>query len=410
MDTGQIATMIFTPDHWTSPMALAGLVLLAIVIVTAVPKRNRRSEPIGRILRRDIVIMTLLPMLSLALVLSDRSTRHLSEGTVASIEAVTTGLSAMLNQRLEKAQYAVQSLALTLESMPDAADDDVALLLRRFHEINPEFISALAARADGTVIAATIAEPEGIVAADTRDVLIADRDYFREPIRTGERFLSSAFRGRGLGSDVIVAASAPVPGGRENGPALVEGSIDFVRLGQVARDYPLPDSAEFVVLDPVGQVAASNRPATFRPLSTPEGTLDRPAGRGEYISASRRTSDGWTVIVRLPSVHLHQQIAADLAISAIWVLTALSLALLLAAVLTARVSLPLKRLAEAVKDYVPPASTDRIAVTTRAPQEVRMLARHFNLSARRMNELYTRLVAMLKARELEKEPEKPVDR
>jgi hypothetical protein len=39
-----------------------------------------------------------------------------------------------------------------------------------------------------------------------------------------------------------------------------------------------------------------------------------------------------------------------------------------------------------------------------------MLARHFNLSARRMNELYTRLVAMLKARELEKEPEKPVDR
>ena len=74
-------------------------------------------------------------------------------------------------------------------------------------------------------------------------------------------------------------------------------------------------------------------------------------------------------------------------------------ALVLAAVLTARVSQPLQHLAEAVKEYVPPASTDRIAVTSRAPQEVRILARHFNLSARRMNELYGRLVAMLAERE-----------
>lgn len=399
MDTGQIASIIFRLDHWTSPLTLTGLVLLSVVVLTAIPKPSRRSEGIGRILRRDIVIMTVLPMLSLALLLTDRSTRYLSEGTVASVEAAAAGLSATFGERLEKAQDAVQLLALSLETVRDTDSEALKDLLLRFHEIHPEFISTLAADADGQVIAATIAGPDGIAVRDARDVRVADRDYFREPLRTGQRYLSSAFRGRGLGSDVIVAASAPVTRHEGNGPAVVEGSIDFVRLGEVARNYPLPESAEFVILDPSGQVAASNRPLTFRPLSIPEDALFRQTDEEKFISARRGIFDDWEVIVRLPSVRLQELIVADLVVSAVWLVASLSLALLLAAVLTARVSQPLQRLAEAVKDYVPPASTDRIAVTTRAPQEVRMLARHFNLSARRMNELYGRLVAMLAERQ-----------
>ncbi len=399
MDTGQIAGMIFRLEHWTSPMTLAGLVLLVFVILTAVPKPYRRSEPIGRILRRDIVIMTMLPMLSLALVLTDRSTRHLSEGTLGALEAVAAGLSSTLGERLDKAQAIVQSLALTVQSLPDANQPLLQQLLIRYQETNPEFISMLAVRGDGSVIAATLADDSGVVAADVDEMMVADRDYFRQPLRTGEPFLSSAFVGRGLGSDVIVATSAPVLDPAPGAPVVVEGSIDFDRLGQVVRDYPLPESAEVVVLDPQGRVAASNRPRSFRPLSEPGAAFLEETADGGYISASRKTDNAWTVIVRLPAASLQQQIAADLVISAIWVAAGLSLALLLAAVLTSRVSAPLQRLAEAVKGYVPPRSTDRIAVPSRAPQEIRMLARHFNLSARRMNEMYTRLVEMLDIRE-----------
>jgi hypothetical protein len=399
MDTGQIASIIFRAEHWTSPLTLAGLVLLSVVVITAIPKPARRSEGIGRILRRDIVIMTLLPMLSLALLLTDRSIRYLSEGTVASVEAAVAGLSATFGERLEKAQDAVSVLALNLGSIQDADDASLKRLLLRFHEIHPEFISTLAADADGQVMAATIAIQEGIVASDARDIRVADRDYFRQPMQTDQRYLSPAFRGRGLGSDVIVAASAPVTGTEGRRPAVVEGSIDFVRLGEVARNYPLPESAEFIVLDPSGQVAASNRPLTFRPLSVPGDEVFNQADEDTYISARGDISNGWEVIVRLPVARLNERIVADLVVSAIWLVVSLSLALVLAAVLTARVSQPLQHLAEAVKEYVPPASTDRIAVTSRAPQEVRILARHFNLSARRMNELYGRLVAMLTERE-----------
>ncbi|MGD8906802.1 MAG: hypothetical protein PVG58_07905, partial [Gammaproteobacteria bacterium] len=100
MDTGQLASIIFRAEHWTSPLTLAGLALLSVVVITAIPKPARRSEGIGRILRRDIVIMTLLPMLSLALLLTDRSTRYLSEGTVASVEGAVAGLSATFGERL----------------------------------------------------------------------------------------------------------------------------------------------------------------------------------------------------------------------------------------------------------------------------------------------------------------------
>jgi len=399
MEPGEIISNIMGRDHWMSPLTLAGVGLLAVVLVAALPWRPRRSERIGRILRRDIVIMTVLPLLSLSLVFTDRSMRHLSEGMAASLEAAATGLAGILADRLEKAQDAVAGLALALERAPRLSEAGVEELLVGFHQINGEFISTLAADPDGRVVAATMALPEGVRAVDAGTVTVTDREYFRKPLDTGDRYLSSAFLGRGLGSDVIVAASAPVAGPVDRKLAVVEASIDFVRLGMVGRDFPLPESAEFVILDPAGRVAASSHPDEFGPLSIPGRDALGGNGEREYLVAGRQTANGWTVVVRLPRARLGERVAADLFISAIWLSAALALALTMAAAVTSRVSGPLRTLADAVKDYLPPAPTDRIAVSSSAPQEVRMLARHFNLSARRMNELYSRLAAMLRERE-----------
>ena len=113
-------------------------------------------------------------------------------------------------------------------------------LLGALRERYPSFITALAVDADGGMVAAMPASrlPAGPMPS------VADRDYYLVPRRNLQPYVSNAFRGRGLGSDPLVAVSAPVlRNGRFDG--VVEGSIrvdEFTReLGQafLARGYEL---------------------------------------------------------------------------------------------------------------------------------------------------------------------------
>lgn len=93
---------------------------------------------------------------------------------------------------------------------------DLAGLRRLF----PGFVTAIATDRAGTIVAIDPASRSVGPALPS----VADREYFREPARTGEPFVSNAFRGRGLGTDALVGVSAPLfEGGAFDG--VVEGSI-----------------------------------------------------------------------------------------------------------------------------------------------------------------------------------------
>lgn len=94
---------------------------------------------------------------------------------------------------------------------------DLASLLRS----HPDFVTALATDADGQVIAVA---PPGRLPTGERLPAVSDRDYFLVPRATVQPYVSDAFRGRGLGSEPLVAVAAPIV--RDTAFAgVVEGSI-----------------------------------------------------------------------------------------------------------------------------------------------------------------------------------------
>lgn len=177
-------------------------------------------------------------------------------------------------------QSHASAVALTARTASvDGASPDLADLKLLF----PAFTTALATDRDGLVVAV---EP---VARRTASAMasVADRDYFRVPAAEGGIYVSNAFRGRGLGSEPLVAVSAPMV---ENGAfaGVVEGSINVERFTSLRSNALRQRGQEMLLVDRDGHVihASAGLPFQFR-----QAVGDRPFLRGQElldgVSASR---------------------------------------------------------------------------------------------------------------------------
>lgn len=149
---------------------------------------------------------------------------------------------------------------------------------------------------------------------------VADRAYFREPARTGHAYVSDAFRGRALGTDPLVAISAPMTGPK-GFAGVVEGSIrsDTVTAARFAalqaRGY------EVLLLDSAGRVIHASGGIGLRPLDSIDGSGFEPvlqvrdtkgassklhllrgvlAEDGDAYAASADMASGWQLLVMVP--------------------------------------------------------------------------------------------------------------
>ena len=178
---------------------------------------------------------------------------------------------------------------------------------------NRDFISLIAIDAEGRIIAARRPDGRTLPAGQS----VRDRRYFRETLATGAPTLSPAFRGRGFGSDVIVAVAAPGSGA----VAVLQGAVSvgtIVRSRTVALDaeglrYALVDASSQVVssslpdqveLAPAGALGAlvegeSARPWWSRPLlQAPAPRYD--AARRHLMLSAVDAGTGWRAVVLQP--------------------------------------------------------------------------------------------------------------
>ena len=72
------------------------------------------------------------------------------------------------------------------------------------------FTSILAADAGGLVIAGAPSARRRAVVGETPTPPVTDREYFTVPMSSGRVHVSGVFRGRRFGTDLLIAASAPV--------------------------------------------------------------------------------------------------------------------------------------------------------------------------------------------------------
>lgn len=394
---------------WTSALTLSSLVLLGLLVVYALwlrwPLRlpgsgGTEGPPIGKRLRTGLALTTILPLVSLTLVLADRVASRAEDSARVEVAAAAAGLAATLDERLESALDTVEGLAAAMDEGNARTADDYSRWLGRFHSIHREFIALAVANSTGTVLTWTLMGPDGPEpAAVTAEMDVSDRAYFRAAVATGERFLSDAFRGRGLDEAPIVAVSAPLKWRSGEVRGVVQASLDFRELATVAGFFALPDGAQYLILDGLGQVVVSSNELLFPTLSMPNlGVMADPARSEEFLAARVTARQGWTVLIRVPTDVLEAQVVQDFWVAAAWCTVALLAALLVGTALTRQVADPLQHLVRAVRNYLPPGPVDEFQVPREAPEEIRLLGRHIQISSRRMTDLYLRLFAMRKDR------------
>lgn len=224
---------------------------------------------------------------------------------------------------------------------------------------HPDILTALVADAGGAIVAASPAPPQGSPAIVGQSV--ADRDYFRETMKSGASFVSGAFLGRGFGSDPIVAIAAPLRGGGPTPDGIVEASINLRRLESFkSLTRGLKDTA-LVVADPAGMVVFSTL-GDFPALSdlsartdlriaagNPEEVDFVDAGRRAWSVASARSNRGWRVYVLQDTVVARQKIRQQIAVTALLVALLAIVSFIAASAVATRITEPLERLAQSVR-------------------------------------------------------------
>ena len=139
---------------------------------------------------------------------------------------------------------------------------DHTTLLRDVQVTHPAFITMLMTDQNGRIGAAS----PGSLQPSVTGTSVADREYFQAG-RAGGIHVSHVFRGRGFGTDVLVAVSAPwyTPNGKFGG--VVEGSLAVEYFGRSVVEHNAFNSVALVLADPSGRVIYAAPSTGLHPLS-----------------------------------------------------------------------------------------------------------------------------------------------
>ena len=251
----------------------------------------------------------------------------------------------------------------------------------------PGFLTMLGAGADGRIVAASpVAAPDGTLLVEGQ-ISVADRPYFLEPLRTGRPYISDVFRGRGFGSDLIVALSAPVrdPSGIPAG--VLEGSLNLNNLLEVVSGNDLARNRSALIADRAGRIVTSSGALRQEALSLLSGLAIARADAAEPDSATRivlgqspaevylvshATSGefGWHVYLAEPVWDSQQRVALFYVVTLLAAGLGVAVAMVLARHTARAVTAPLGHLVETIQAL---AQRDAVAPAKPTPQVAREL-------------------------------------
>jgi two-component system, sensor histidine kinase len=334
------------------------------------------------------------------------------------LSEAATNFSRNVDDYLNKHLQAVVSLTYAIEERGNLKPAVINQWLTRYREIYDGFLTMLVANKEGGLLGMQPRRPL-VKQPPTTAQVIADREYFQQPLKTGKPYISDVFLGLGSGQP-IVAVSAPLKdrGGQMVG--VVEGSLNLERLKQLSYQYRLLQEASFIILDRHNRVLYSN----FEHYYFLQGLTDAPlikrdnsgsAATFSYVGpatgnqaqmttylVSRAVSaqTGWQIFVQQPLVVIHYEIQKLYLVGLLGVLTAISFSILLAHIFASNVTRPFKQLVDSARSLtVHGAVHQPLRVADTAPTEVAQLLADFDEIAVRLNASYTQLAQSLSERE-----------
>ena len=223
---------------------------------------------------------------------------------------------------------------------------------------------------------------------------------------TAAPFLSDVFRGRGLGTDPIVAVSAPILNASGTPSGIVEGSLDLKRFARFTQGTSARVMARLIIVDRGGRIVYSFGASDLKLLQdvtgTPFGralaqtTGDEPiayddGGSGGVMLAAiaRSNTTGWRIVVEQPRSVARGAGRTYLFTILVGIALAALIAIALALRLASRVTRPIDLLSAALRKFdaqAPLSIAEPLSAET--PAEIASLVSEFAGMSSRVHEYF----------------------
>lgn len=402
---------------------LGGLGLFALFQFVAADKRGvlARYSSAGSLRSRlisGLVLVGTIPVLALMLILIERSAHLRMERLSNRIDETAGSMAYAIDRYLDKHVAGIASAAAAISDAEDFSPATISRSVLRYHAVYEDFLTTLGTNASGDIVAATSSMRGSLTAVDDLTGFnVSDREYFIAPMSDRRPFVSSPFRGRDLGSDPIVAVSAPLVDGNGELAGIVEGSLNLGAFAAIDRERPDIDGAVMIVVDADDRVvyatAAANLPALESLSDTPlflgaarvrnrdAFSFDQEINgyRHRYMGVYANTRNGWRVFLRVPLTNVATQMLADYRLGGLLLLIACAISLLVARAIVRRVSQSVRDMNSAIKSFSIDGAGDDVNTPVSTAREFRPIFRAMRARSRHLRKAHSRLSKSIDAGE-----------
>ena len=280
---------------------------------TGVKRRRLRNQ-----LWLAFVPLSVLPIAGIALFGATRIAGDDEREWIERTRRATLSVADQIGSYVDEHRRAVMLLA---QLIGDAGihSPEAARTLEDYAVAYSAFRTMLLVNARGDIVKGVTTSQSGPRLGRTANGNVADREYFKVPMRTGQAYVSPAFRGRVFTTDPIVAISAPVVDLHGQPVGIVEGSLNlsaFARFDE--RGSGLPDGY-LVVVDAAGHVLYAPKRIGVSELTkiteSPLAAIAARAAAGEVVAHRDGAENvvvameivpgvGWRVVTVQPTTEL----------------------------------------------------------------------------------------------------------
>jgi len=354
----------------------------------------------GRIML-GLILAATLPAISIALVLTERTTNERLDRTIDLLKSQTASIAKMTDY------FIYQDISNLEKSTADIDINDRQQAQESLYRIQrslPGFLSLLLIDKQGLVIAANEFGNQQI------DALPVDTDYVQVPLETGDTFLSGIHHHPGDTSIMTVAISAPVNDNTGHAAGVLIGYYKLAGFERMNPPFLARSDIESILVDDLGKViyvsklgktvvgqdlhgqsllaapyAGDEEVFSFKQAVSPGGPLHR------YIATGHTLRAGWRFYLMRPLKSIENAMLGEYEVSLAWLGGALIISICLALAMVSGISGPLESLDRSVRDFdlsIPQKQPD---LPIGAPQEVRSIFEHLGELDKRMRKTYSEL-------------------
>jgi len=360
------------------------------------------------------VLATTLPLISLALVLSERATNERLEttATILRSQAETIGGLAdfFLQGYLAELTDAASQVRPSLASGGNAVAATIVDPLIKVHRNMRGIRVMLVTDRQGRIVATTRQTGESIETSTTMVPANPAKEFVTRPLETGEAYISDGLKKPGGDGPLVTAISVPI---LDDSSTPVGAIVAFYDLSGLTRAQQLMHrSGGFgaIIVDRVGHVMYSSDDSAFSKgdkLAEDSVVVDPHAASGQvfnfslpddatndasrYLATRHMLRSGWQLLLFRPLNKIEAALLEEYGVALTWLVGALLISICLALALVHSLSDPLKSLDASVRNFDLNMNQEVPRPPADAPREVLTIFDHLGSLDQRLRTTYRKL-------------------